>query len=130
MESTGEFDVRIDEPGRLAPIVPADWRPTGSIAAKGSWSGRLDRPRVSARLTGEELIANGLHFESLAGDVEVVDDELLVHDLRLSQRNGQLRVDGRYNIRERVLSTTVEGRGLRVTLRRLWSPTSDDLLSG
>ena len=126
MESTGEFDVRIDEPGRLAPIVPADWRPTGSIAAKGSWSGRLDRPRVSARLTGEELIANGLHFESLAGDVEVVDDELLVHDLRLSQRNGQLRVDGRYNIRERALSTTVEGRGLRVTLRRLWSPASDD----
>ena len=126
MESTGEFDVRIDGPGRLAPIVPADWRPTGSIAAKGSWSGRLDRPRVSARLTGEELIANGLHFESLAGDVEVVDDELLVHDLRLSQRDGQLRVDGRYNIRERALSTTVEGRGLRVTLRRLWSPASDD----
>ena len=90
----------------------------------------MERParsaRVSARLTGEELIANGLHFESLAGDVEVVDDELLVHDLRLSQRNGQLRVDGRYNIRERALSTTVEGRGLRVTLRRLWSPTSDD----
>ena len=127
MESTGEFDVRIDGPGRLAPIVPADWRPTGSIAAKGSWSGRLDRPRVSARLTGEELFANGLHFESLAGDVEVVDDELLVHDVRLSQRNGQLRVDGRYNIRERALSTTtVEGRGLRVTLRRLWSPASDD----
>ena len=126
MESTGEFDVRIDGPGRLAPIVPAEWRPTGSIAAKGSWSGRLDRPRVSARLTGEELIANGLHFESLAGDVEVVDDELLVHDVRLSQRNGQLRVDGRYNIRERALSTTVEGRGLRVTLRRLWSPASDE----
>ena len=125
VESTGEFDARIDEPGRLAPIVPAEWRPTGSIAAKGSWSGRLDRPRVSARLTGEELIANGLHFDSLAGDVEVVDDELLVHDLRLSQRNGQLRVDGRYNIRERALSTTVEGGGLRVTLRRLWSPASD-----
>jgi autotransporter translocation and assembly factor TamB len=64
MESTGEFDVRIDEPGRLAPLVPADWHPTGSIAAKGSWSGRLDRPRVSARLTGEELIANGLHFKA------------------------------------------------------------------
>ncbi len=126
MESTGEFDVRIDGPGRLAPIVPADWRPTGSIAAKGSWSGRLDRPRVSARLTGEELIANGLHFESLAGDVEVVDDEVRVHDLRLSQGNGQLRVEGRYNIRERALSTTVEGRGLRVTLRRLWSPAGDD----
>ena len=128
-ESTGEFDVRIDEPGRLASIVPAEWRPTGSIAAKGSWSGRLDRPRVSARLTGEELMANGLHFERLAGDVEVVDDELLVHDLRLSQRDGQLRVDGRYNIGERVLSTTVEGRGLRVTLRRLWSPASDDVPS-
>jgi len=125
MESTGEFDVRIDGPGRLAPIIPSNWRPTGSIAANGSWSGRLDRPRVSARLTGEELFANGLHFESLAGDVEVADDELLVRDVRLSQRNGQLRVDGRYNIRERVLSTTVEGRGLRVTLRRLWPPASD-----
>ncbi len=125
-ESTGEFEARIDGPGRLAPIVPAAWRPTGSIAAKGSWSGRLDRPRVSARLTGEELVANSLHFESLAGDVEVVDGELLVHDLRLSQPNGQLRVDGRYNIRDRALSTTVEGRGLRVTLRRLWSPASDD----
>jgi autotransporter translocation and assembly factor TamB len=128
-ETTGEFDVRIDEPGRLAPIVPAEWRPTGSIAAKGSWSGRLDRPRVSAQLTGEELMANGLHFESLSGDVEVVDDELLVHDLRLYQRDGQLRVDGRYNIRERALSTTVEGRGLRVSLRRLWSPASDDVPS-
>ena len=126
MESTGEFDVRIDGPGRLAPFVPADWHPTGSIAAKGSWSGRLDRPRVSARLTGEELIANGLRFESLAGDLEVVDDELRVHDLRLSQGNGQLRVEGRYNIRERAMSATVEGRGLHVTLRRLWSPASDD----
>ena len=127
MESTGEFEARIDRPDKLAPMVPADWRPTGSIAANGSWSGRLDRPRVSARLTGEKLFANGLHFESLAGDVEVVDDELLAHDVRLSQRNGQLRVDGRYNIRERALSTTtVEGRGLRVTLRRLWSPASDD----
>src|SRR4029453_12852981 len=57
---------------------------------------------------------------------EVVDDELRVRDLRLSQRNGQLRVDGRYNIREHVLSTTVEGRGLHVTLRRLWSSASDD----
>ena len=127
MESTGEFDARIDGPGGIAPIIPAEWRPTGSIAATGSWSGRLHRPRVSARLTGEELFANGLHFESLAGDVEVVDDELLVHDVRLSQPNGQLRVDGRYNIRERALSTTtVEGRGLRVTLRRLWSPAGDD----
>ena len=126
MESTGEFDVRIDGPGRLAPMVPADWRPTGTIAAKGSWSGRLDRPRVSARVTGDELIANGLHFDSLAGDVELVDDELRVHDVRLSQRDGQLRVDGRYNIRERALSATVEGRGLRVTLRRLWSPETDD----
>ena len=126
METTGEFDVQIDGPGRLASIVPADWQPAGSVAAKGSWSGRLDRPRVSARLTGEELIANGLHFESLAGDVEVVDDEVRVHDLRLSQGNGQLRVEGRYNIRERALSTTVEGRGLRMTLRRLWSPAGDD----
>jgi outer membrane protein insertion porin family len=126
LESTGEFDVRVDGPGGLASIVPADWRPTGSIAAKGSWSGRLDRPRVSARLTAEELIANGLHFERLAGDIEVVDDELLVRDLLLFQRNGQLRVDGSYNIRERALSTTVEGRGLHVTLRRLWSPPSDD----
>ncbi len=125
MESAGEFDLRIDGPGGLASIVPANWRPTGSIAAQGSWSGWLDRPRVSARLTGEKLIANGLHFDSLAGGVEVVDDELRVHDLRLSQNHGQLRVDGRYNIRERVLSTTVGGRGLRVTLRRLWSPASD-----
>ena len=124
-ESAGEFDLRIDGPGGLASIVPADWRPTGSIAAQGSWSGWLDRPRVSARLTGEELIANGLHFDSLAGGLEVVDDELRVHDLRLSQNHGQLRVDGRYNIRERVLSTTVGGRGLRVTLRRLWSSASD-----
>ena len=124
-ESAGEFDLRIDGPGGLASIVPPDWRPTGSIAAQGSWSGWFDRPRVSARLTGKELIANGLHFESLAGDVEVVDDELRVHDLRLSQNDGQLRVDGRYNIRERVLSTTVGGRGLRVTLRRLWSHASD-----
>ena len=125
MESAGEFDLRIDGPGGLASIVPANWRPTGSIAAQGSWSGWLDRPRVSARLTGEKLIANGLHFDSLAGGLEVVDDELRVHDLRLSQNHGQLRVDGRYNIRERVLSTTVGGRGLRVTLRRLWSPASD-----
>ena len=77
LESTGEFDVRIDGPGRFAAIVPAVWRPSGLIAAKGTWSGQLDRPRVSARLTGEELIANGIHFERLAGDVEVVDDELL-----------------------------------------------------
>ncbi len=127
METTGEFDVHVDGPGRLAPMVPAEWRPTGSIKAQGSWSGRLDRPRVSARLTGEALIANGLQFDSLAGEVELVDDELLVHDMRLSQPNGQLRVGGRYNVRERSLSTTVEGRGLRVTLRRLWSPASDDL---
>ena len=125
MESAGDFDLRIDGPGGLAPIVPADWRPTGSIGAQGSWSGRFDRPRVSARLTGEELIANGLHFESLAGYLEVVDDELRVHDLRLSQDNGQLRVEGSYNIRERVFSTTAEGRGLRVTLRRLWSSAGD-----
>ena len=126
MESAGEFDVRIDGPGRLAPAIPAAWRPTGSIAAKGSWSGPLDRPRVSARVTGEELIANGLRFERLTGDVEVVDDEVVVHDLRLSQRSGQLRVEGRYNMRERVMSTTVEGRGLQVTLSRLWSPATDD----
>jgi outer membrane protein insertion porin family len=125
MESAGEFDLRIDGPGRLASIVPADWRPTGSIAAQGSWSGRLDRPRVSARLAGENLISNGFHFESLAGSFEVADEELRVHDLRLSQELGQLRVDGRYNFRERVLSTTVGGRGLRVALRRLWSSASD-----
>ena len=124
-ESAGEFDLRIDGPGGLASIIPADWRPTGSMSARGLWSGWLDRPRVSARLTGEELIANGLHFDSLAGAVEVVDNELRVHDLRLSQNHGQLRVDGRYNIRERVLSTTVGGRGLRVTLQRLWSHASD-----
>ena len=124
-ESTGEFDVRIDEPGRLVPVA-AEWRPTGLVAAKGSWSGPLDRPRVSARVTGEELIANGLQFERLSGDVEVVGDELLVHDLRLFQETGQLRVDGRYNIRERAVSTTVEGRGLRGTLRRLWSPAGAD----
>ena len=124
-ESAGEFDLRIDGPGGFASIVPADWRPTGSIAAQGSWSGWLDRPRVSAQLTGGELIANGLHFDSLAGGLEVVDDELRVHDLRLSQNHGQLRVDGHYDIRERVLSTTVEGRGLRATLQRLWSSASD-----
>ncbi len=124
-ESAGEFDLRIDGPGGLASIVPADWLPTGSIAAQGSWGGWHDRPRVSARLTGEKLIANGLHFDNLTGALEVVDDELRVHDLRLSQDHGQLRVDGHYNIRERVLSTTVEGRGLRVTLRRLWSPAAD-----
>ena len=71
------------------------------------------------------MTANGLHFESLAGFLEVVDDELRVHDLRLSQDHGQLHVDGRYNIRERVLSTTVEERGLRVMLQRLWPPASD-----
>ena len=80
---------------------------------------------MSARLTGEELVANGLHFETLSGALEVADNEFRVHDLRLSQKHGELRVDGRYDIRERVLSTTVEGRGLRVTLQRLWSHASD-----
>ena len=124
-ESAGEFDLRIDEPGRFLPIA-AVWRPTGSIAAKGTWSGPLDRPHFSARVTGEELMANGLRFDRLSGDVEVVGDELLVHDLRLLQETGQLRVDGRYNIRDRALAATVEGRGLRGTLRRLWSPASAD----
>ena len=95
MERAGDFNLRIDGPGELASIVPANWRPTGSIAAQGSWSGWLDRPRVAAQLTGEKLIANGLHFESLAGALEVVDDELRVQDLRLSQPHGQLRIDGR-----------------------------------
>ena len=124
-ESGGEFDLRIDGPGELTSIIPPGWRPTGSMSARGLWGGWLDRPRVSARLTGEELAANGLHFETLSGDLEVVDGELRVHDLRLSQEHGELRVDGRYNIRERVLSTTVGGRGLRVTLQRLWSHASD-----
>ena len=126
MDSTGKFDVRIDGPGGLAPFVPTDWRPAGSVAARGSWSGRLRRPHVSARLTGEDLVANGLHFERLAGEVEVVEHELIVRDLRLSQRDGELRVDGRYNVGSRALSTTVEGRSLRVMLQRLWSPRNDD----
>ena len=105
-ESAGEFEVRIHDPRRRLPVAP-EWRPAGSIAAKGSWSGRLEKPRVSARVTGEGLMANGLQFERLSGDVEVVDDDLLVRDLRLFQETGQLRVDGRYNIRERALSTTV-----------------------
>jgi outer membrane protein insertion porin family len=125
-ETVGEFDVRIDDPGRLASFLPADWRPTGSIAAKGSWGGRPDRPHVSAHLTGQDLTANGLHFDRLAGDIELIDDELIVRDLRLSQPGGELRAGGRYHLRERVLSTTVEGQSLRVTLRHLWSPPNAD----
>ena len=124
-EGAGAFEARIDQLGRLAPMVPPDWRPTGSLAANGSWSGSLVQPRLSARLTGRELMANGLEFETLAGDAELVGDEVHVRDLRLAQRGGHLRVDGRYNIRARTLSTAVEGRGLRVALRRLRPATTD-----
>ena len=70
-------------------------------------------------------MANGLEFETLAGEAEIVGDEVHVRDLRLAQRGGHLRVDGRYNIRARNLSTVVEGRGLRVALRRLRPATTD-----
>ena len=48
MESTGEFDVRIDDPGRLAPIVPADWRPRDRSRPKDRGAAGSIGPRVRA----------------------------------------------------------------------------------
>jgi outer membrane protein insertion porin family len=71
-------------------------------------------------------MANGLHFARLTGDVDIAGNELVVRDLRLSQSGGELRVDGRYDLRERLVSASVEGHGLHVSLLRIVSRDDAD----
>jgi outer membrane protein insertion porin family len=117
--SGGDFDLRIDRPGVLTPKLPPEWLPTGRLLVRGSWTGSPTQPHVLAHVAGQDLMANGLEFQSLDGEVELSGDVLHVRDLQLLQPGGQLRVDGTYDVRSNDLSTSVAGQGLHLTLNRL-----------
>ena len=113
-DSSGEFDLRIDH-STFRIDAPARMAADRTRAGKRLVDGSPAQPHVRAG-HGEELLANGLEFQSLSGAVELSGDLLHVRDLQLSQAGGQLLVNGAYDVRSTDVSATVAGRGLHLAL--------------
>ena len=117
-------DARLDRPEVLAAALPAEWRPSGSLVVSGTLDGSPADPRLTARISGSGLDANGIAIDSLEGDVTFAQGILNVNGLRLNRGDGWLRLEAEIDRRLERMRISGRGEKLAVSLRTLSGTSS------
>ena len=112
------FEGQLDHPERLAARLPAQWRPTGTLAVSGRVGGSLRSPQLAARVSGSSLEANGLVVDSLDGSATFERGILHVSDLRLERGDGWLHLRGDVDGGLEHLAIHAQGERLALALRQ------------
>ena len=112
----GTFEAHVAQPEHVASMVPATWRPAGTFDVSGAWRGSAQAPRVTARLSGTHVTANGLTFESVSADVELADRIARVARLHATQPNGSLDGTGAWNFEDSTLVADAAATGLDMSI--------------
>ena len=110
------IDALINRPDLLAAALPAEWRPTGSLAVSATLDGSPAEPRLIARVSGRDLGANGIVVDSLEGDVAFAQGILQVTGLLDGPALGPLELTAtsagqavRFDVRLPALSADLSG---------------------
>jgi autotransporter translocation and assembly factor TamB len=117
-------DARLDRPEVLAAALPAEWRPSGSLVVSGTLDGSPADPRLTARISGSGLDANGIAIDSLEGDVAFAQGILNVNGLRLNRGDGWLQLEAEIDRRLERMRISGRGEKLAVSLRTLSGSSS------
>ena len=112
------FDGRLPRPEMLAAQLPAQWRPTGSLAFSGRLKGPLRDPQLAGRISGSGVEANGVVVDTLDGGVTFERGLLHVSDLRLDSGAGSLRLGGDIDTRLEQMAIHARGVNLALSLRQ------------
>ena len=112
-------DARLGQLEVLAAALPAEWRPSGSLAVSGTLRGSTAHPLLAARVSGSGLDANGIVVDSLDGNVAVAQGVLTVSGLRLTHGEGLLRLEGSMDRRMNHMRISGHGEKLAVSVRTL-----------
>ena len=108
----GTFDAHVAQSERVTSMVPVAWRPAGTFDVTGAWRGSAQAPQVTARLSGTQVTANGLTFESVSGELELTDRIVRVPRLHATQPDGSLDGTGAWNLEDSTLVADATGTGL------------------
>jgi outer membrane protein assembly factor BamA/autotransporter translocation and assembly factor TamB len=112
----GAFEAHIGDPAQLVPMIPGHWQPAGTLDVTGQWTGSAQNLRATARLLGADVTINGLAFESIAGDLDLVDRILQVTQLQATQPGGALSASASWDLSSQTLVADTTGRGLALSV--------------
>ncbi|MGV3614668.1 MAG: translocation/assembly module TamB domain-containing protein [Fimbriimonas sp.] len=98
---------------QLADIAQGREDLAGAIdVPKLSIAGTLSDPRLTAAISGEDLVVRGAKIDSIAAQVRANRREVVLEDATASANGGTLQVAGRYDIRARGGRVTGEATNL------------------
>ncbi len=97
---------------RLAPMIPADLRPTGTVMLDAHVRGTFGAPRVTAVVEGIALAAAGQRFDTLLLRGSLAGPALIVDRLEATQPGGALSARGEYDLRRDRFRVVLDARGL------------------
>ena len=113
-EIDGDLRLHIADLAVLDAVLPDGWHPGGALELDGSLSGRWSAPVLDARWDASDVVVAGQRLSSVAGQVRVGRDEVVVDSMVVRQERGRLEATARLTPSTGRYALSMTGLGMRL----------------
>lgn len=110
----GRVEATLPALDQLGAAVSPTFRSSGRISLSATVSGTVEAPQLDGRLSGELLSFAGQHAARLEATLRLAGQTVRVEPLVLTQLDGQLTVNGRYDLRTSAVTGRLTANNLMV----------------